>query len=127
MRQGLDHSRYLRGLICEFIHLTPKRSIRNGGDFLHSLNLYRQQCEPLIDVVVKFPGDSSAFLLLRLKQLSAHACEGPFRPLALGVARIHRSLLSYKLFSRSLSILPLSCHGCQDQTRDCEHPKKHVQ
>jgi hypothetical protein len=38
----------------------------------------------LIDVVVKFPADPSTFLLLCLKQLTTHACEGLVRQFALG-------------------------------------------
>jgi len=45
---------------------------RIGRILFHHLEIIRQQCEPLIDIVVKFSCDPSTFVFLRFKQPAAN-------------------------------------------------------
>src|SRR5580704_18878986 len=84
VRQGLDISRYLRGLPPEFAHTVTNFNRQIGRVLLDLFQLDGQQCETLTDVVVQLSCDTGTFLLLCLNQPAAQACKGPLRQFSLG-------------------------------------------
>lgn len=77
MRKGLHIARNFYRPSLEFLHTAA-----NIGRILLELSKFRRQhCKSLVDVIVKFPPDPPAFLLLRFNQLSTQVRESRFHPL----------------------------------------------
>src|SRR5215469_15699555 len=75
MRQDMEIRRYIFSLLLQFVHSVPNFA---GQIIMLSSKLVEsdcQECESLVDVVVKLSGYTGAFLLLCFNQLFGHAGE----------------------------------------------------
>src|SRR6516165_7335816 len=82
MRQDMEIRRYIFSLLLQFVHSVPNFA---GKIIMLSSKLVEsdcQECESLVDVVVKLSGYTGAFLLLCFNQLFGHAGECLFHLLA---------------------------------------------
>ena len=82
VRQRLNIGRDLHGLRLQLNRLPSVTQTGRGDREFRQVD--RQQGETLTDIVMKFSGNSGAFLLLRVNQLVAQARKGLFGPILLG-------------------------------------------
>src|SRR5262245_18398993 len=76
MRQGVHTSRYIEDLLTQVIHAITDFILGIRRNVSHPFECYRQECEPLADIIVQVSSDPRPFGLLRLNQFSAQIREG---------------------------------------------------